>query len=63
MPVLMVGDQVRWIRGVSLPEYQNAIGTVELVIPNDTGVEECPIYDIRFLFGTRTLYGTQTEVT
>jgi len=61
MPSLKVGDHVRWTKAVISPEYKNAVGTVEVVIPNDTGVEELTIYDIKFPFGTRTLYGTQIE--
>jgi hypothetical protein len=59
MQSFKVGDQVRWTKAVSSPEYKNAVGTVELINPNDTGVEELTLYDIKFPFGTRTLYGTQ----
>jgi hypothetical protein len=56
-----VGDQVRWVRAVSLPQYKNAVGTVELIIPDDTDIEDFTRYDIKFPFGTHTLYGTQIE--
>ena len=55
-----VGSRVRWVRALTLPEYKNAVGTVEFVIP-DLNVEEFTTYDIRFPFGTRTLYSTQIE--
>jgi hypothetical protein len=61
MPLFQVGDHVRWVNAVSSLEYKNAVGTVEFMIPNDTGVEEFTMYDIQFEFGTRTLYGTQLE--
>jgi hypothetical protein len=61
MPNFKVGDHVRWTKALSSSEYKNAVGTVEAVIPNDTGVEEFTLYDIKFAFGIRTLYGTQIE--
>jgi hypothetical protein len=59
MPVFKVGDHVRWINAVSIPELKNAVGVVESVIPNDTQVDEFTMYEIEFEFGPRTLYGTQ----
>jgi hypothetical protein len=59
MPVFLVGDKVRWVSAVSVPEYKNAVGVVESVIPNDTQVDEFTMYEIEFKFGPRTLYGTQ----
>jgi len=61
MPNFKVGDQVRWTKALVSSEYKNAVGTVEVVIPNDTGVEELTLYEIKFAFGTHTLYGTQIE--
>ena len=54
-----IGDRVRWIRAVSLPEFQDAVGIVESVLPNDTNFDEFNMYDISFPFGKHTLYGTQ----
>ena len=48
-------------QGRLFAEINNAVGTVELINPNDTGVEELTLYDIKFPFGTRTLYGTQID--
>jgi hypothetical protein len=62
MPSFNVGDHVRWTKAVLSPEYRNAVGTVESINPNDTGVEELTLYDIKFPFGTRTLYSTQIEI-
>jgi len=62
MPSFKVGDNVRWTKAVASSEYKNAVGTVESVIPNDTGVEEFTLYDVKFPFGTRTLYATQIEI-
>ena len=59
MPVFKVGDHVRWVSAVSVPEYKNAVGVVESVIPNDTQVDEFTMYEIKFKFGLRTLYATQ----
>jgi hypothetical protein len=57
----LVGDSVRWVHAVPSPEFKNAVGVVEFVNPNDTNVDELTLYDIRFPFGTQTLYGTQLE--
>jgi len=61
MTVFKVDDRVRWVRAVSSPETKDAIGIVTFVIPNDTGVEDFAMYDIKFSFGTFTLYGAQIE--
>jgi hypothetical protein len=49
------------VRAVSLPEHENAVGTVLNVIPNDAHVDAFTIYDIEFQFGTFALRGTQIE--
>jgi hypothetical protein len=56
-----VGDSVRWVKAVASPEFKNAVGIVELVIPSNTDGPKFDIYNIEFEFGTRTLYGTQIE--
>jgi len=56
-----VGAQVRWVRAMFAPEYKNAVGTVELVIPSDANAEEFDMYAVKFPFGTRYVYGTQIE--
>jgi hypothetical protein len=61
MPVFKVEDRVRWVRAVSSPEIKDALGIVTNVIPNDTGVDEFAMYDIKFLFRKFILYGTQIE--
>ena len=38
------------------PEYKNAVGTVELVIPSDANAEEFDMYAVKFPFGTRYVY-------
>jgi len=54
-------DRVRWVRALSHPEYENAVGTVLDVIPNDASLDAFTMYDVEFQFGTFTLYGTQIE--
>ena len=54
-------DRVRWVRALSYPEYENAVGTVLDVIPNDTSLDAFTMYDVEFQFGKFTLYGTQIE--
>jgi hypothetical protein len=44
-----------------LAESKDALGVVTNVLPNETGVEEFAMYDVKFSFGTFTLYGTQLE--
>jgi hypothetical protein len=36
-------------------------GKVIAVIPSDSGLADFAMYDVRFDFGTFTLYGTQIE--
>jgi hypothetical protein len=55
------GDRVRWVRALSLPEHENAVGTVLNVIPNDAHVDAFTIYYIEFQFGTFALRGTEVE--
>ena len=61
MPTFKVNDRVRWVRAASSLETKDAVGVVTNVIPNDTGVDDFAMYDIKFPFGTFTLYGTQIE--
>jgi hypothetical protein len=61
MPGFKVGDHVRWVKAAFSPEYKNAVGIVESGIPSDTDAEGFTMYDIKFEFGKRTLYGTQIE--
>ena len=57
----MIGDRIRWVHAVSEPQWMGAIGVIIAVIPNDTGVEELTLYDVRFEFGLCTLYATQIQ--
>jgi hypothetical protein len=59
---LKVGDDVRWVHGVSLPEHKNAVGTITAVIPDDASAPQLTMYDVNFSFGLMTLYGTQIEI-
>ena len=59
--VFEVGDQVRWLQGVPELKAKNALGTITGVIPNETGVDELTLYEIKFDFGAFTLYGSQIE--
>ena len=59
--VFHVGDHVRWVRAVASPECRNAIGVILAIVPDDRNSREFSIYEVRFTFGTRTLYGTQIE--
>lgn len=59
--VFKVGDKVRWRHGVPELKAKNALGTITAVIPNETGVDELTLYEIKFDFGTFTLYGSQIE--
>ena len=54
-------DRVRWVRAFPHTEYENAVGTVLDVIPNDTSLDAFTMYDVEFQFGKFTLYGTQIE--
>lgn len=63
MPVLFkVGDRVRWRHAVRDSYAKNALGIITSLIPNETGVDEFTLYEIKFDFGTFTLYGTQIEL-
>jgi hypothetical protein len=59
--VFKVGDQVRWLHGVHELKEKNALGTITDVTPNETGVDEFTLYEIKFDFGAFTLYGSQIE--
>jgi hypothetical protein len=59
--VFKVGDQVRWRHAVPDSKVRNALGTVTAVIPNETGVDDFALYEIKFDFGAFTLYGGQIE--
>lgn len=59
--VFKVGDQVRWRHAVRDPTARNALGTITAVIPNETGVDDFTLYEIRFDFGAFTLYAAQIE--
>jgi len=59
--VFRVGDNVRWVRAVSAPEYRNIVGIVIAVIPDEHNSPDFSMYEVQFSFGTRTLYGTQIE--
>ncbi len=62
LPMLFkVGDQVRWRHAVSELKAKNALGTITAVIPNETGVDDFTLYEIKFDFGAFTLYGGQIE--
>jgi hypothetical protein len=37
------------------------LGTITAVIPNETGVDELTLYEIKFDIGAFTLYGSQIE--
>jgi hypothetical protein len=54
-----VGDKVRWRHAVHELKAKDALGTITAVIPNETSVDELTLYEIKFDFGTFTLYGTQ----
>jgi len=54
-----VGDYVRWAAAESESRYKNCVGTITAVIPNDKNLDAFAMYDVRFDFGDRTLYGTQ----
>ena len=60
--LFVVGDRVRWRHAVPESNARNALGIVTTVIPNETGVDEFTLYEIKFDFGTFTLYGAQIEV-
>ena len=44
-------DRVRWVRAFPHPEYENAVGTVIDVVPNDASLEAFTMYDVEFQFG------------
>jgi len=56
-----VGNKVRWRHAVHELEAEVALGTITAVIPNETGVDELTLYEIKFDFGAFTLYGAQIE--
>ena len=55
------GDHVYWTRAVADPSKVRVPGVVQMVIPSDSGLDEFNMYDVKFDFGTFTLYGTQIE--
>ena len=55
-----VGDRICCIKATSA-EYKNSIGTITAIIPAVSGSPEFTTYAIQFVFGKRTLYGTQIE--
>jgi len=59
--VFKVGDKVRWRHAVPDLKAKDALGTITAVIPNETGVDELTLYEIKFDFGAFTLYGAQIE--
>ena len=56
-----VGDKIRWRYAVHELKAKDALGTIMAVIPNETGVDELTLYEIKFDFGAFTLYGAQIE--
>lgn len=56
-----IGDRVRWVHAVSDSQWMGAVGVIIAIIPNDTGVEELTLYDVKFEFGLCTLYATQIQ--
>ena len=56
-----VGNKVRWRHAVHELKAKDALGTITAVIPNETGVDELTLYEIKFDFGAFTLYGPQIE--
>jgi hypothetical protein len=56
-----VGDQVRWLHAVPDSTARNALGTITAVVPNETGVDDFTLYEVKFEFGVFTLYGAQIE--
>ena len=59
--VFKVGDQVRWRHAIRESTARNALGTITAVIPNETGVDDFTLYEIKFDFGVFTVYGAQIE--
>jgi len=60
-PLFNQGEKVRWVRALSSPEYNNAVGTITAVIPDDNNSPEFTVYDVQFSFGLMTLHGMQVE--
>jgi hypothetical protein len=56
-----IGDRVCWTRAVADPNKVHIPGTVIDVIPGDSALDAFTMYDVKFEFGTFTLYGTQIE--
>jgi len=52
---------VCWTRAVADPNKVHIPGTVIDVIPGDSALDAFTMYDVKFEFGTFTLYGTQIE--
>jgi hypothetical protein len=59
--VFKVGDQVRWRSAVRDSKAKNALGIITALIPNETGVDDFMLYEVKFDFGDFTLYGGQIE--
>jgi hypothetical protein len=60
-PRSSVGDRVRWAHATSDPNKVDVSGIVMAVIASDFGLDDFTMYDVKFDFGTSTLYGTQIE--
>ena len=54
-------EQSRFGNAVRESTARNALGTITAVIPNETGVDDFTLYEIKFDFGVFTLYGAQIE--
>jgi hypothetical protein len=52
--LFVVGDRIRWQHAVPESNAKNALGIITAVIPNETGVDEFTLYEIKFDFGTFT---------
>ena len=57
--VFNIGDTVLWVRACSIDQQRPMVGRVLTVIASESALEEFTMYDVKFEFGTFTLYGTQ----
>ena len=56
-----IGDLVCWTHVVSDPSTIRLTGIIQAVTESDSGFEGFNMYDVKFAYGSVTLYGTQIE--
>lgn len=56
-----VGDRVRWTNAIAM-EYGHPVGIILSIVLANADFPQFTLYEVEFVFGTRSLYGTQIEL-